>query len=148
MSTASIAAYTFVAGPSPNILRLSRANQSLQIGFGEPPRAFDAPSVGQRERESWPTLLPFHLNPHQFRLAFQPPIIQRTESNVVSRAILPPRHSANRVSLDDSPFLFLAGHADIVPPFASLFKMRSSDAYIPAISVRLQWTKSADTRKS
>src|ERR1700683_3739225 len=131
MSTPSTATNTFVANPSPTALRLYGENQSLEIGSGEPPRAFDAPSVSQRERESRPGLLRLHLNPHQLPLSLQPPVIQCADSNVVSRAILPPRHAASRVALDDSPFLFLAGHAPIVRAVALLFKMGSSDAYFP-----------------
>src|ERR1019366_8206520 len=135
--------------PSPNISRLRRANQSRHVCFREAPRAFDAPPVSQRQRESRPGLLRGNRNPHQFRLPFQTPVIQRAHRDAVLGAILPPRHPACRVSLDQPPLLFFARHAAIVQPTASPFKRGSLDAYgptTPALTLvdpasKTRWTK-------
>src|SRR5205085_7159976 len=121
------------ASPSPNTpSRLGHADQPQQIGFHKLPRTFDAPAVGQHQRESRPSLRRLDRYFHQLRfvVVLAPPIIQRGDRNVVFGAVLPPRHAASCKTRDDAPDLLLASHPAILGSEAHRINVVSLDAYV------------------
>src|SRR5712691_6682083 len=109
---------------------LRGADQPQQVGFGEPPRAFDTPSARQHQRESC-CRLRFHrdLDQSQLALVHATPIIQRGDPDVVLLAILPAGHPALGIAFDDATDFLLACHAAIVGNISRSVNMGSSDAY-------------------
>jgi hypothetical protein len=85
--------------------KASDADQPHQLSFAEAPIAFDAPPVGQAEREARSGFTCCHFDFYQPRWARlrAPPVIERRDRNVVALAKLPPRQPAALELLDHPP---------------------------------------------
>jgi len=64
-----------------------------------------------------------------YALLHAPPVIERSDRDVVLLAILPPRHPRLGVAFDDAADFLLACHAAIFDTFNRSINTGSSDAY-------------------